>query len=56
MKPHIALAVVNGMDFLLTWNFAHINNARMKSDITRVVEAYGYECPVICTPEELAGD
>jgi len=28
---HIALATVNGMDFLLTWNFAHINNAQIKS-------------------------
>lgn len=24
---HIALATVHGMDFLLTWNFRHINNA-----------------------------
>src|SRR5262245_5550798 len=24
---HISLATVHGMDFLLTWNFRHINNA-----------------------------
>ena len=50
---HIALATVNGMDFLLTWNFHHINNAMMKKQIVKIVENQGYECPVICSPEEL---
>lgn len=50
---HIALAAVNGMDFLLTWNFHHINNALMKKQIIRIIETHGYECPVICSPEEL---
>lgn len=50
---HIALASTNQMDYLLTWNFRHINNARMKSDVMRVVSRFGCECPVICTPEEL---
>jgi predicted nucleic acid-binding protein len=50
---HIALAAVNGMDFLLIWNFHHINNALMKKQIVKIVENQGYECPVICSPEEL---
>lgn len=50
---HIALAAVNGMDFLLTWNFRHINNAMMKKQIIKIVEYGGYECPVLCSPEEL---
>jgi len=53
---HIALATVHGMDFLLTWNFRHINNAEMKARIVAAVEAAGYECPVICSPEELGGE
>ncbi len=53
---HIALATVHGMDFLLTWNFRHINNAEMKGRISAAVEAAGYECPVICSPEELGGE
>jgi hypothetical protein len=53
---HIALATVHGMDFLLTWNFRHINNAEMKARIRTVIEAAGYESPVICSPEELGGD
>ncbi|RMG21095.1 MAG: hypothetical protein D6732_27640, partial [Methanobacteriota archaeon] len=36
---HIAVATVNGMDYLLTWNFTHINNAQMKAKITSVIEA-----------------
>jgi len=52
---HIALAARNGMDYLLTWNFSHINNAQMKQGITKIVEKYDYECPVICTPDELVG-
>lgn len=50
---HIALATINGLDYLLTWNFSHINNAQMKSKIITTVESYGYVCPIICSPEEL---
>lgn len=52
---HIALATVHGMDYLLTWNFRHINNAEMKAEIGRAIELFGYECPIICSPEELGG-
>lgn len=52
---HIALATVHGMDFLLTWNFRHINNAETKARVRIAAEAAGYECPVICSPEELGG-
>lgn len=52
---HIALATINGMDFLLTWNFRHINNAEMKARITAAIETLGYECPILCSPEELGG-
>ena len=53
---HIAIATVNGIDYLLTWNFSHINNAQMKAKITSIVEARGYQCPIICSPEELLGE
>ena len=52
---HISLAAVHGMDFLLKWNFRHINNAEMKARIRNAIETVGYECPVICSPEELGG-
>ena len=50
---HIATAVANGMDFLVTWNCAHIANAAMRLMIEAVCRSLGYEPPVICTPEEL---
>jgi len=50
---HIAIAVVNGMDFLVTWNCTHIANAAMRIMIETVCRSLGYEPPVICTPEEL---
>ncbi len=52
---HIALAAVHNLDFLLTWNCAHIANAAIIRGIERICRERGYECPVICTPEELMG-
>ncbi len=50
---HIAIACVNGMDYLLTWNCKHIANAQMRSKIEQTCRSAGYEPPVICTPEEM---
>jgi hypothetical protein len=50
---HVALAAVHGMDFLLTWNCKHINNATLKRRIEAACAALGFRCPVICTPNEL---
>ena len=52
---HVAVAAVHKMDFLMTWNCSHINNAQMISRIRKVCELGGFACPVICTPEELSG-
>ena len=50
---HIAIAVVNGMDYLLTWNCTHIANAVLRSQIETVCRSKGFEVPIICTPDEL---
>jgi len=50
---HIAVAAVNGVDVLLTWNFAHLNNPNTRRLARRVVENAGYVCPEICSPDEL---
>ena len=50
---HIALAVVHNMEYLLTWNCAHIANAELRNRIEAVCEAHGHKTPIICTPEEL---
>ncbi len=52
---HIAIASVNGIDFLLTWNFKHINNVFIKSKIIRVIESEGLISPEICSPDEILG-
>lgn len=53
---HIAVAALHGMDFLLTWNCAHIANAKIITRLRALCEARGLRCPVICTPEELLGE
>ncbi|HTU88786.1 MAG TPA: type II toxin-antitoxin system VapC family toxin [Gemmataceae bacterium] len=53
---HIAIATVHGMDFVLTWNCAHIANAVLRNQIESVCREAGYEPPTICTPEELLLD
>jgi predicted nucleic acid-binding protein len=53
---HIAIAVTNRVDYLLTWNCKHLANAALRSRIERVCRARGYEPVVICTPEELLED
>ena len=50
---HIAVAVVMGMDYVLTWNCTHIANAVIRPKIEDACRKLGYEPPVICTPEEL---
>lgn len=50
---HIAIAVTNGVEYLVTWNFRHIANAAMRVRIERACREAGYEPPVICTPNEL---
>ncbi len=50
---HIAVAAVNQMAFLLTWNCKHINNRFVVRRIERACSAEGYACPTIATPTEL---
>lgn len=53
---HIAIAVVNGLEYLVTWNCRHIANATLRRTIEQVCRAEGYEPTILCTPEELLGD
>ena len=53
---HIAIAVLNRVDYLLTWNCKHLANAVLRSRIERVCRARGYDPVIICTPEELLED
>ena len=50
---HVAVAAVHGIDFLLTWNCRHIDNAVTKPTLRSICAVAGYTCPEICTPLEL---
>lgn len=52
---HVAIAATHNIDYLLTWNCRHLDNAEIKPQIRSVCAKYGYICPEICTPEELMG-
>ena len=53
---HVAAASVHCMDYLLTWNCRHIDNAAQKPLIRSICALAGHTCPEICTPLELLSE
>lgn len=53
---HIAIASTSGMDYIVTWNFSHINNPFTIAKIRKTVEDQGYVCPEIVSPEAFLGE
>jgi len=52
---HIAFACAYGIEYLVTWNCAHIANAEIRRRLMEINSRSGIETPIICTPEELMG-
>lgn len=52
---HLAIATINRVDVLLTWNCRHLANADVHIPVGRFLRSVGYEPPAICTPNELMG-
>jgi hypothetical protein len=50
---HIAVAAVNRIAYLVTWNCTHIANAAVRGKIDGACRSAGLQAPIICTPEEL---
>jgi predicted nucleic acid-binding protein len=50
---HLAVAAFHGMDFLVTWNFGHILNPRVRIVVQNINTVQGISTPIMCTPEEL---
>ena len=50
---HIAIAVVNGIEYLTSWNYKHIVNETKRQHIDRVCQVAGYQPTILCTPAEL---
>ena len=53
---HVAIAAISGMEFIVTWNFSHINNPFTKIMTRQTVENTGYEYPEIVPPDAFLGD
>lgn len=53
---HVAIASVHAIDYLLTWNCRHIDNAATKPMVRSICAVAGYTCPEICTPLELLSE
>jgi len=50
---HIAVTTVHQLDFLPTLNCKHIANAFIFRRIEKICRQFGYEPPVVCTPQEI---
>lgn len=53
---HVAVASVNEIEYLFSWNFRHIVRVRTKEKVAAVNMLLGYKIPQIVTPEEVAYD
>jgi len=52
---HLAYVMAYGIEFLATWNCTHLANANTLYQLSKLNKEWGYETPIICTPEELMG-
>jgi len=50
---HLAIATLNEMEYLLTWNCRHIASGLVKRRLAEINSGGGFLSPTICTPEEL---
>lgn len=50
---HVAIAAMNSVEYLLTWNCRHLANATMRLRIEETCQERGFPAPIICTPYEL---
>ncbi len=50
---HIAIATVNSIEYLVSWNYKHIVNETKRNLINEVCHAAGFQPTTLCTPIEL---
>jgi predicted nucleic acid-binding protein len=53
---HLALASVNGLDILVSWNFKHLVKHKTRIEVAGVNTLLGYKAIDICTPWEVIED
>ena len=50
---HIAIATVNNIEYLISWNYKHIVNETKRQLINQVCRDSGFQPTTVCTPTEL---
>lgn len=50
---HTAIAAVNTMAYIVTWNLKHIANPTIRGRVDTLCRSAGYQPPIACTPEDL---
>ena len=50
---HIAIATVNSIEYLISWNYKHIVNETKRQLINQVCSDTGFQPTTLCTPIEL---
>jgi len=53
---HVAVASVNKLDFIISWNFEHIVRVKTRELVEAVSTLLGYQTPEIVVPEEVIYD
>ena len=53
---HIAIAATSQMDYIASWNFAHLVGTQPKLALQRHLKELGFPALVIATPEEIVED
>lgn len=55
-SAHIAVASINGLDCIVSYNFKHINRVKTKLLTGRINSVHNYGTVVICTAKEVLDD
>ena len=50
---HLAFAVVHRIDYLLTWNHAHLANVETQKRLTALCKERGWRAPVLASPDAM---
>lgn len=50
---HIAMAVINGIEAIISWNFEHIVKLKTRIMVNGINRLLGYHEIEICSPEEV---
>jgi hypothetical protein len=50
---HVAIATVHKMDYLLTWNYAHMANPVVQERLERLYESATGTAPLMVSPESI---